>query len=67
MLAGMRDYFPAPQPWPPLRQRGHKELLGHAGRALLITAAVILAVGGVAVVGFMVLLVVGLNSFASNK
>jgi len=42
-------------------------LLGSAARALLIAAAVILAIGGLAVVGFMVVLVVGLNSFASNK
>lgn len=63
----MRDYFASPGPGTPLRQRGPGELLGNAARALLITTAVILAVGGLAVVGFMVLLVVGLNSWASNK
>lgn len=63
----MRDYFASPGNGTPLRQRGRGELLGNAARALLITAAVILAVGGLAVAGFMVLLVVGLNSSASNK
>lgn len=63
----MRDYFASPGPGTPLGQRGRGELLGNAARALLIAAAVILAVGGLAVAGFMVLLVVGLNSSASNK
>jgi hypothetical protein len=63
----MKDYFASPGPGTPLGQRGRGELLGIAARALLITAAVILAVGGLAVAGFMVLLVVGLNSWASNK
>jgi hypothetical protein len=64
---GMRDYFASPGPGTALRQRARGESLGNVGRALLITAAVILAVGGLAVAGFMVLLVIGLNSWASNK
>ncbi len=63
----MKDDFASPRPGTPLGQRGRGELLGNAARALLVTAAVILAVGGLAVAGFMVLLVVGLNSRASNK
>ena len=63
----MRDYIAGADPRPPLGRRGRGELLGSAGRALLIAAAVILAVGGLAVVGFMVVLVMGLNSWASNK
>jgi hypothetical protein len=42
-------------------------LLGNAARAILITAAVILVVGGLAVAGLTVVFVVGLNSSASNK
>jgi hypothetical protein len=63
----MKDYFPSPRLGTTRGQRGRGELLGNAARALLITAAVILVVGGLAVAGFMVLLIVGLNSWASNK
>ena len=42
-------------------------MLGSFARTLLIVAAVILAVGGLAVVGFMAVAVVSLNSWASNK
>ena len=42
-------------------------MLSNAARAFLIAAAVILAVGGLVVVGCMVVLVVGLNSWGSNK
>jgi len=63
----MKEYFASPDPRPPLGQRARGELLGRAGRALLIAAAVILAVGGLAVVGFMVLAVALLNSWGSNK
>lgn len=67
MLSGMNDYFPDPSALPPVGQRGRGQLLSNAARAFLIAAAVILAVGGLVVVGFMVVLVVGLNSWASNK
>jgi hypothetical protein len=63
----MRDYIACPAPSPQLGHRRRGELLGSAGRTLLIAAAVILAVGGLAVAGFILLLVVGLNSWASNK
>jgi hypothetical protein len=67
MLAGMRDYIDGPYSAPPRQRRRAGHVLGDAARVLLITAAVILAVGGLAVVGFMVVVVVGLNSLASNK
>jgi hypothetical protein len=67
MLAAMRDYFAGPDPSPPPGHRRRGELLGRIARALLVAAAVILAVGGLAVAGGVVLLVVGLNSWASNK
>jgi len=63
----MKDYFPDPSALPPVGQRGRGQLLGNAARAFLIAAAVILAVGGLVVVGCMVVLVVGLNSWGSNK
>jgi hypothetical protein len=49
------------------RQRQPSQVLGTVGRILLITAAVVLVLGGLALAGFIVLLVVGLNSAASNK
>jgi hypothetical protein len=67
MLAAMRNYFAGADPVPPPGQRRRGELAGSIARALLVVAAVILAVGGLAVAGFIVLLVVGLNSWASNK
>jgi hypothetical protein len=63
----MKDYFPSPSTWPPPQQRRAGQVLGGAGRVLLIAAAVILAVGGLAVAGFMVVAVASLNSWASNK
>ena len=63
----MNDYFPGPSVWPPDQQRRAGHSLSNAARAFLIAAAVLLAVGGLAVVGFMVLMVVGLNSWGSNK
>lgn len=67
MLAVMTYDFSGPDPWPPPRQRRRGEVLGNAARVLLIAAAVILAVGGLAVVGFMIVAVASLNSWASNK
>jgi hypothetical protein len=67
MLAVVTDDFSGLDPWPPSRQRRRGEMLGNAARVLLIAAAVILAVGGLAVVGFVVVAVASLNSWASNK
>jgi hypothetical protein len=49
------------------RQRQTSQVLGTVGRVFLITAAVVLVVGGLALVGFIVLFIVGMNSYASNK
>lgn len=49
------------------RQRRAGRGLGTAGRVLLITAAVVLVLGGLALAGFIAALIVGLNSYGSNK
>jgi hypothetical protein len=67
MLAVMRDYVACPEPIQRPGQSRRGELAGRIARALLVAAAAILAVGGLAVAGFIVLLVVGLNSWGSNK
>jgi hypothetical protein len=67
MLAGMTDYFSDPGPGLPRHRRKTGQALGTAARVLLITAAVVLVVGGLAIAGCIVLLTVGLNSWASNK
>ena len=63
----MRDYFASEYPAQSGQQRRAGRAFGSVARVLLIVAAVILAVGGLALVGFMVVAVVSLNSLASNK
>jgi hypothetical protein len=67
MLAGMTDYFSEPGRGLPRQRRKTGHALGTAARVLLITAAVVLVVGGLAIAGFIVLFTVSLNSWASNK
>jgi hypothetical protein len=49
------------------RQRQTSQVLGSAGRVILISACVVLVVGGLALVGCIALFIVGMNSYASNK
>jgi hypothetical protein len=49
------------------RRRQTSKALGTVGRVCLITAAVLLVLGGLAIAAFIVLFIVALNSFASNK
>jgi hypothetical protein len=63
----MRDYFASPYSGPSEQQRRAGHVLGNVARGLLIAAAVILAIGGLLMVGFMIVAVVALNSWASNK
>jgi hypothetical protein len=49
------------------QQRQTSHALGTVGRVILITAAVVLVLGGLALVGCIVLFIVGMNSYASNK
>jgi hypothetical protein len=67
MLASMTDYFWGPNPAPPPQPRRPGHVLGAAGKALLITAPVVLVLGGLVFAGFIVVLIVGLNSWGSNK
>lgn len=67
MLTGMTDYFSGSYPEAPPQPRRLGHVLGTAARALLITAAVVLVAGGIAVAGFIVLMIVALNSWSSNK
>ncbi|MBO0837116.1 MAG: hypothetical protein J2P28_16625 [Actinobacteria bacterium] len=61
----MRDYFL--EPGTPQSRRSMWLTFGAVARVLMITAGVILVVGGLAMVGYLVLVVVALNSWASNK
>ncbi|MBO0824186.1 MAG: hypothetical protein J2P27_10055 [Actinobacteria bacterium] len=61
----VRDYFL--EPGTPQPRRSMWLTIGAVARVLMITAGVILVVGGLAMVGYLVLVVVALNSWASNK
>jgi hypothetical protein len=63
----MTDYLLGSNPEPPPQPRRLGHVLGTAARALLIAAAVVLVVGGIAVTGFIVLMIVALNTWSSNK
>jgi hypothetical protein len=68
MLAGMNGYLPrAPRLDPSLQRRQAGKTLGNVGRILGITAAVVLVVGGLAMIGIMIAFVLIINSLGSNK
>ena len=77
MLAVMRDYFTEPgsaalahhrpSTLADLEKRRAGQVIGSVAKTLLIAAAVILVVGGLVMIGLVVLFVVGLNQWASNK
>lgn len=68
MLAAMNEYLPrAPRLDPAQQRRQVAKTVGNVARIAGITAAVILVVGGLAMIGLMILFVLAINNLGSNK